>query len=109
MAGEMAAGSDSALAEHTLRTRQRYIAALIERIRGTLDAAPGAPQEWREHAERVIAVNRHALSHERLNTEDAQRLREAYAQTAQAASFWPALWRHCCAAPLLDGVIAPLR
>jgi hypothetical protein len=109
LAGELAATSDAALNEHTLHARQRYIAALIERVRATLDAAPGAPQAWRTHAEQIIAVNRHALSHERLSTDDTTALRDAYAQTAQAAALWPALWRHCCAAPLLDGVVAPLR
>ena len=93
LCADLAGSSDREVGESLLRWRHVTIGSLLGRLRESLARRTGAPREWRDYVQQVIASNDRELDRERPTGEDIEHARSALAEVAGGAQAWPALWQ----------------
>lgn len=93
LCGELAAAPSADIRNALLRWRGEMMARVTTHLVGGLQQHPDAPPAWREHAERVVAVNAAAALADAVDAAEIDRVRVALRQVAEVAEHWPAMWQ----------------
>lgn len=107
--GELAGGSEQAIAEAFHAVREDFGAHLLPGLEGALRRHPDGPPAWQELVRRMIAANRPALDRATPLPFPIATARRALAQFAALAPIWPGVYARLIERPLLETVAPPLR
>ncbi len=105
---DMAHADDATLAARILGLKATRRANLVAALTDALARAPLAPPQWREHAQRVLAVNGATLAESRLPDEEIALWRRLLDQAAFGCTLWPSLWQRAIERPLIGTVLQPI-
>ena len=106
---DLARASDALLAERILALQTARRTNLVAALTDALARSPQAPQQWREHAQQVLAVNGGALAGSRPADGELALWRRLLDQAAFGCAIWPALWQRAIERPLIGSILKPIK